>query len=44
MIVDAYKQVTGSAGDYQVENARTVATLNIGGSTTTTASFVVGAA
>jgi acetyl-CoA C-acetyltransferase len=44
MIVDAYKQVTGQAGDYQVENARKVATLNIGGSTTTTASFVVGAA
>jgi acetyl-CoA C-acetyltransferase len=43
MVLDAYKQVTGQAGDYQVEGARTVATLNIGGSATTTASFVVGA-
>jgi acetyl-CoA C-acetyltransferase len=42
MLLDAHKQVTGSAGDYQVDAARTVATLNIGGSTTTTASFVVG--
>ncbi len=41
MVLDAYKQVTGTAGDYQVENAKTAATLNIGGSTTTTASFVV---
>ena len=44
MVLDAYKQVTGRAGDYQVDGARTVATLNIGGSATTTASFVVGAA
>jgi acetyl-CoA C-acetyltransferase len=44
MVLDAYKQVTGSAGEYQVENARTAATLNIGGSTTTCASFVVTAA
>ena len=43
MVLDAYKQVTGQAGEYQVENARKVATLNIGGSTTTSASFVVGA-
>ncbi|MBI1379128.1 MAG: thiolase domain-containing protein [Frankiales bacterium] len=43
MVLDAYKQVTGQAGDYQVEGARTVATLNIGGSTTTSASFVIGA-
>lgn len=41
MLLDAHKQVTGSAGDYQVEGARRVQTLNIGGSTTTTASFVV---
>jgi acetyl-CoA C-acetyltransferase len=44
MVLDAYKQVTGSAGDYQVAGARTAATLNIGGSTTTSASFVVTAA
>jgi acetyl-CoA C-acetyltransferase len=43
MLLDASKQVGGSAGDYQVEGARTAATLNIGGSATTTVSFVVGA-
>jgi acetyl-CoA C-acetyltransferase len=42
MMLDAFKQTTGSAGDYQVEGAKTVQTLNIGGSTTTTVSFVVG--
>ncbi|WNV86253.1 acetyl-CoA acetyltransferase [Umezawaea sp. Da 62-37] len=42
MLVDAYKQVTGQAGGYQVPGARRAATLNIGGSTTTTVSFVVG--
>jgi len=42
MVVDAAKQTTGTAGDTQVEGARRVATLNIGGSTTTTVSFVVG--
>ena len=41
MVLDGYKQVTGQAGDYQVEGARTVQTLNIGGSTTTTVSFIV---
>ncbi|MET0133654.1 MAG: acetyl-CoA acetyltransferase [Kibdelosporangium sp.] len=44
MLLDAYKQVTGSAGEYQVAGAKTAATLNIGGSTTTAASFVVTAA
>jgi acetyl-CoA C-acetyltransferase len=34
--------VTGHAGDYQVEGAKTFATLNIGGSATTTVSFIVG--
>jgi acetyl-CoA C-acetyltransferase len=42
MLLDASKQVGASAGDYQVEGARTAATLNIGGSATTTVSFVVG--
>lgn len=42
MVLDAAKQVTGTAGDYQVEGAKNVQTLNIGGSTTTTVSFVVG--
>jgi acetyl-CoA C-acetyltransferase len=42
MLLDASKQVSGTAGDYQVEGARTVATLNIGGSGTTSVSFIVG--
>jgi acetyl-CoA C-acetyltransferase len=41
MLVDAVAQVSGRAGDYQVEGADRVATLNIGGSTATTVSFVV---
>ncbi len=41
-LLDACKQVTGRAGDYQVENARNFQTLNIGGSGTTSVSFVVG--
>jgi len=43
MVLDAAKQVTGAAGETQVEGARTYGTLNIGGSTTTTVAFVVGA-
>ena len=42
MVLDAANQVTGKAGDMQVEGAKNVQTLNIGGSTTTTVSFVVG--
>ncbi|MSQ53421.1 MAG: thiolase domain-containing protein [Betaproteobacteria bacterium] len=41
MLLDAARQVTGAAGDYQVEGARTFQTLNIGGSCATVASFVV---
>jgi acetyl-CoA C-acetyltransferase len=41
MLFDAAKQVTGSAGDCQVEDARSFQTLNIGGSCTTVVSFVV---
>ncbi|MCI0498739.1 MAG: acetyl-CoA acetyltransferase [Planctomycetales bacterium] len=41
-LLDAYKQVTGTAGEYQVKNARRVATLNIGGSATTNVCFIVG--
>ena len=41
MLHDASRQVTGRAGDCQVDGARTFATLNIGGSLTTTVSFVV---
>ena len=42
--LDAAKQVSGTAGDYQVEGAKTFGTLNFGGSTATTVSFVVGSA
>ena len=41
MLLDAAKQVSGAAGDYQVEGAHTFGTLNFGGSTATTVSFVV---
>lgn len=41
MLLDAAKQVSGIAGDYQVENAEAFGTLNFGGSTATTVSFVV---
>jgi len=41
MLVDAMRQVSDSAGDYQIEGATRAATLNIGGSTATTACFVV---
>jgi acetyl-CoA C-acetyltransferase len=44
MLLDAAKQVSGLAGDYQIEGATTFGTLNFGGSTTTTVSFVVGSA
>ncbi len=41
MLNDAARQVRGEAGDNQVEGARHVATLNVGGSATTVASLVV---
>ncbi len=41
MLLDATKQVSATAGDYQIDGARRAATLNIGGSTATTACFVV---
>jgi acetyl-CoA C-acetyltransferase len=41
MLLDAARQVTDRAGDTQVPGARTAQTLNIGGSTTTVASFVI---
>jgi acetyl-CoA C-acetyltransferase len=43
MLLDAARQVSDGGGEYQIPGARTVATLNIGGSTATTVSFVVGA-
>lgn len=42
MLLDAARQVSGTAGGYQVDDAKTFATLNFGGSTATTVSFVVG--
>jgi acetyl-CoA C-acetyltransferase len=40
--LDAFKQVTGQAGEYQIEGAKKIATLNIGGSGTTTVAMVIG--
>ncbi len=40
--LDAFQQVTGQAGDYQIEGARRIATLNIGGSGTTSVALVIG--
>ena len=42
MLLDLYKQVTGSAGDYQVSGAENGMMLNIGGSATTNYVFIVG--
>ncbi len=41
MLFDAAKQVTGNAGDCQIEGAKRMQTLNIGGSCATVVSFVV---
>ncbi|MBN9428085.1 MAG: acetyl-CoA acetyltransferase [Burkholderiales bacterium] len=41
LLLDAARQVSGQAGEYQVAGARRVATLNIGGSCATVVSFVV---
>jgi acetyl-CoA C-acetyltransferase len=43
MVLDAARQVTASAGAIQVEGARRVQTLNIGGSASTIVSFIVAA-
>ena len=42
MLLDLYKQVTGTAGGYQVEGAKNGMMLNIGGSATTNYVFIVG--
>lgn len=42
MLFDAAKQVSANAGGYQVDGARRFGTLNFGGSTATTVSFVIG--
>ncbi len=41
MLLDCYKQVSGIAGEYQIDNARDMMTFNLGGSATTCASFIV---
>ncbi|MEY4975665.1 MAG: hypothetical protein RIQ97_860 [Pseudomonadota bacterium] len=41
MLLDAARQVTGQAGPMQIEGARRLQTLNIGGSCATVVSFVV---
>lgn len=42
MFLDIYKQVTGTAGRYQVRGAKNGLMLNIGGSATTNYVFIVG--
>ena len=42
MLLDLYKQVTGTAGGYQVEGVKNGMMLNIGGSATTNYVFIVG--
>lgn len=42
MFLDLYKQVTGTAGGYQVKNVRNAMMLNIGGSATTNYVYIVG--
>lgn len=41
MVLDAVRQVTGAAGDQQIDGAHRVLTVNVGGSFTTAVSFVV---
>ncbi len=41
MLLDAARQVSGQAGDCQIDGARRIQTLNIGGSCATVVSFVV---
>ncbi len=41
MVADATAQVTNAAGAFQVDGARRAQTLNIGGSTATTVSFII---
>ena len=41
-MLDCHRQITHSAGDYQVEDAKKFAMLNIGGSGTTSCVFIVG--
>lgn len=42
MALDCYRQVTATAGDYQIADARNMLTYNVGGSATTSACLVIG--
>ena len=42
MLLDLYKQITGTAGGYQVPNVKNAMMLNIGGTATTNYAFIVG--
>ncbi|GGD60626.1 acetyl-CoA acetyltransferase [Lacimicrobium alkaliphilum] len=42
MMLDAYKQVSATAADYQIDGAKNFGIFNLGGSTTTCASFILG--
>lgn len=42
MVLDGMRQVTGAAGDMQIENAKNIATYNVGGAATLNCSFVIG--
>ena len=42
MALDCYKQVTGTAGGYQIEQAKNMLTFNVGGSATTSACMIIG--
>lgn len=42
MALDCYRQVRGLAGDNQIEGAQRMMTFNLGGSTTTCASLIIG--
>ncbi len=42
MVLDCARQLSGTAGTYQLPRARNMATFNLGGSMTTCASFVIG--
>ena len=42
MFLDLYKQVSGTAGGYQVKGAKNAMMLNIGGSATTNYVFIIG--
>jgi len=41
-MLDCHRQITATAGEYQVEDAKKFAMLNIGGSGTTSCVFVIG--